>query len=126
MVLVAKRAANRGHEVVVATSNDRSDDALYRELMKHGLSCFRGSLENVQERMLGAVATCADSDWLVRLTGDNPFPDGDFVSELVAAAQREGHEYMETRSPTGGVPYGLAAEALRIGSLRGRVGAWIE
>jgi spore coat polysaccharide biosynthesis protein SpsF len=41
-VLAALRAANKGTDVIVATSEDTSDDALASELHKHEVRVVRG------------------------------------------------------------------------------------
>ena len=47
VVLAAKRAARDGLDVVVATSNDPSDDNLAATIQQHGLKCLRGALDDV-------------------------------------------------------------------------------
>ena len=117
-VLAALRAGNRGMPVVVATSDDRSDDELADVLRSHNLTTFRGPLEDVLGRYHLASVDLDDRDTIVRLTGDNVLPDGDFVQELAAAFAPSGLEYVATESLKGGLPYGLGAEAFTVGALR--------
>lgn len=116
--LCARRAANTGLDVVVATSTDASDDALQVCLCEHGVKTVRGPIEDVRARFLDASADLDDRDVVVRLTGDNVFPDGRFVEELVGALLKRGTDYICTLSPWDGLPYGLSAEAFRAGALR--------
>jgi len=118
VVLTAKRAANRGHRVVVATSVEKSDDALCELLSEAAIPFVRGSLHDVLGRYLEVAKDLADDDWLVRLTGDNVFPDGEFVGELLDAANSAGGPYLGTHSPLDGLPYGMSAEAVKVGALR--------
>src|SRR5258706_7202277 len=81
--LCALRAANRGADVVVATSTDPSDDALAGKLAEYSIKVARGPLNDVLDRFALATADLAASDLVVRLTADNVFPDWDFVEQLV-------------------------------------------
>ncbi len=117
-VLAAKRAANQGHQVVVATSVEPSDDALCETLAEAGVPAARGPLNNVLERFLEVTRDMDDNDWIIRLTGDNVFPDGSFIAELLEAARQSESPYLGTHSPFDGLPYGMSAEAVTAGALR--------
>lgn len=69
-------------EFVLATSTDSSDDAVANYARERNISCFRGSLTNVAERML-AAAHSANADVLVRLGGDSPLLDPALVDRAV-------------------------------------------
>ncbi len=118
VVLAARRAGRDGAETVVATSTDPSDDRLARTLRGHGLRHLRGPLDDVLARYVAATADLDDHDICVRLTSDNVFPDGDFVTRLVDAAERSAAGYAGFSGGVEGLPYGLAGEALRVGLLR--------
>jgi spore coat polysaccharide biosynthesis protein SpsF len=65
------RLAERVADVVVATSDDRSDDSIFDFAGSIGVRCVRGPLEDVLARTLVAVrATGADA--IVRMPGDKP------------------------------------------------------
>jgi len=68
--------------VVIATSTDPSDDPLDSFAKSAGIGCFRGSLNNVGERMLGAAASVG-ADAFVRLNGDSPLLDPSLVDRAV-------------------------------------------
>src|SRR2546427_12368463 len=74
-VLCALRAANRGGNVVVATSTDPSDDVLAAKLSEYSINIARGPLNDVLERFRLATTDLAAGDLVVRLTADNVFPD---------------------------------------------------
>lgn len=117
-ILAALRAGNRGMQIIVATSNDPSDDELAATLLAHNLPTFRGPLDDVLGRYCQASADFGDDDIIVRLTGDNVVPDGEFVQGLAAALVDSGLEYFTTDSRSGGLPYGLGAEAFTVSALR--------
>ena len=118
VVLAARRAAQGGIETVVATSDHASDDRLAAALRQHGLRHVRGPLDDVLARFIAATADLDDGDICVRLTSDNVFPDGDFVSRLIEAAERSAQGYAGLSGGAEGLPYGLAGEAIRVGLLR--------
>ena len=118
VVLAAKRAARDGLEVVVATSEDPSDDALTATIMHHGLSCLRGPLDDVLSRFILSTADLADDDICVRFTSDNVFPDSDFAVRVADAAEKSTGGYAGFSGGADGLPYGLAGEAFRVGLLR--------
>lgn len=115
VVLVARRAARTGHEVVVATSTDADDDVIASAVTSHGITCFRGSLADPLARFVGAVADLDDEDLIVRLTADNCVPDGQFVDEIVEFVHSLDLEYVRVAT---GLPYGLGAESFTAGRLR--------
>ena len=81
-VLAALRAANKGRQVILATSVEQSDDGLVSIFEKFGLKYFRGSLDNVLDRFIGALTSWDDDTIVFRITGDNLFPDGAFIEEV--------------------------------------------
>jgi len=117
-VFCARRLGSAGHEVVLATSEDPSDDLLALTAERAGLKVFRGSLNNVLQRFVRCIADLGDDDIVVRATGDNPLPDGRFVGSLVERFSEARGDYFATTSPEDGLPYGLSAEVLRAGALR--------
>jgi len=118
-ILAALRARNRGHETMVATSVDPSDDELAEKCSSHGIRVLRGPLHDVLARYFLAVANLPDNCIVVRLTGDNLVPDGGFVGALVASFADSSCEYLAA-SP---LPCGLGGEAFSAGTLRQAHGA---
>lgn len=117
-VLAARRAANTGRTVIVATSDDRSDDGLAALLEMHGLAFHRGSLHNTLSRVVGALSAYDDRTIVFRLTADNIFPDGRLLDEIEEAFIAGGHDYMCCNGVPSGLPYGMSAEVTYLGLLR--------
>jgi spore coat polysaccharide biosynthesis protein SpsF (cytidylyltransferase family)/aryl-alcohol dehydrogenase-like predicted oxidoreductase len=117
-VLAALRASNLGLKTLVATSSERSDDALAEVLGRHEIRVFRGPLEDVLTRYALATAEFPDECVVVRLTGDNVVPDGNLVQELVSSFAGSGVEYLSQDSPQSRLPYGLGGEVFKVGTLR--------
>ena len=114
--LVARRAANTGHEVVVATSDEQYDRRIAEHLEAVGIDVVRGSLDDVLGRFVTATEGLDDGDRVVRLTGDNPVADGSLIDELLAAVDASPHDY--GRVDIDRVPEGFGAEVFSARVLR--------
>ncbi len=68
--------------LVLATSDDASDDALVETCLAHDIRCVRGSLNDVLGRFQSAIG--AGCDVVVRITGDCPLIDPELVSAHIA------------------------------------------
>lgn len=117
-VLAARRVARDGLDVVVATSTEPEDDLLARTLSDAGLNVLRGPLHNVLARFVMATADLPDEAICLRLTSDNPGPDADFLRLLVDQFRNSGAHYLAYGNNGAWLPYGLSAEAFRVGDLR--------
>lgn len=117
-VLAAKRAGNTGIPVVVATSTEASDDAFSGLLELHGLSVFRGPLDNTLSRFTGALAGLDDETIVFRLTADNVVPDGALLEELEAYFVERRLAYAACSGVDSGLPYGVSVEVTRAKYLR--------
>lgn len=118
VLLSALRAMNTGIPLYLATSTECEDNAIMELAEENGIFCHRGPLNDVYTRFLGAISDLSDDSWIVRLTGDNCFPDGDFIEALIDQAERSNLNYLGTSSPLDRLPYGLSAEVFRAGALR--------
>ena len=117
-VLAARRAANCGDQVVAALADEPLAPLLGSAFQAAGIEAQHGSPHDVLARFETAVSDLADDAIVVRLTADNPLPDGDLVREVVAAVDRGGDVYAEIVWPAAGLPYGIAVEAFRASALR--------
>jgi spore coat polysaccharide biosynthesis protein SpsF len=71
-------------DVVVATSRSELDDEVEQWCALHEVSCYRGSENDVLSRYIEASAPYAP-DYVMRVTGDCPFIDYEFATEVVRA-----------------------------------------
>ncbi len=117
-ILAAKRAANTGRDVVIATSDEWSDDKLADVALAYGVKCFRGSLNNTLNRVVEALSVYADDTVVFRLTGDNVFPDGALLDEIEKDFLSKGEAYMSCNGVLSGLPYGVSAEVTYLKYLR--------
>lgn len=65
------RKAETVDEVIVATSTKTADDIVARYADRAGATVFRGSEDDVLDRMFSA-ATEVNAETVVRITGDSP------------------------------------------------------
>lgn len=119
IVLCAKRAL-RGtdYDLVVATTDDPSDDALIPVLEQHKIKYIRGPLHDVLKRFVIASDGMEDDDLVVRLTGDNPVVDSDFIKLILESHDKAALPYTRSLSPFDRLPYGASAEVIEPGLLR--------
>ena len=107
-VLAAKRAANTGRDIIIATSLEPSDDGLVALIQSYGLKCFRGSLENTLDRVVNALSAYNDQTIVFRLTADNVFPDGALLDEVEQEFLDNELEYLCCNGEHSGLPYGMS------------------
>jgi spore coat polysaccharide biosynthesis protein SpsF len=103
-------------KIVVATSSDPSDDPLARLVGNLGFALFRGSLDDVLGRFVGAVAA-HPAEHVVRLTGDCPLADPDVIDAVVAHHIANAVD-ATTNSVEPTFPDGLDVEVVRADVLR--------
>jgi len=118
VVLAAKRAGNKGKEVLVVTSNDRSDDQMCEELLKNNINFFRGSLTNVLGRIVSALEGYNENTIVFRLTADNLFPDGELLDEIENDFINNKTNYLSCHDADSGLPVGLSVEIMLLKTLR--------
>jgi spore coat polysaccharide biosynthesis protein SpsF len=102
---------------VVATSTDPSDDRLADVLAADGIAVFRGPLDDVLARFVGALDACP-AEHVVRLTGDCPLVDPAIIDATVDRHLQRGADYTQNRLETKGFPKGQDVEAMTAAALR--------
>jgi aryl-alcohol dehydrogenase-like predicted oxidoreductase/spore coat polysaccharide biosynthesis protein SpsF (cytidylyltransferase family) len=117
-VLVARRAANTGRKVIVATSNDSSDDSFASLIESENIECFRGSLTNTLSRFVNALADYDDDTVVIRLTADNIVPDGALIDEMEEYFFSNELKYLGSVGKESGLPYGVSVELMWLRHLR--------
>ncbi len=87
--VLVERLRSSNIEWWLATTDELIDDitAIWgREL---GINVYRGSTDDVMSRFT-AIIREVTADWVVQVTADNPFMDGQMVSKLIATANSAG------------------------------------
>jgi spore coat polysaccharide biosynthesis protein SpsF len=86
------RKADTVDEVIVATSTKTADDIVARYADRAGVTVFRGSEDDVLDRMFSA-ATAANAETVVRISGDCPLVDRDVIDAVVDRRVTESADY---------------------------------
>lgn len=102
-------------EIIVATSSSTSDDAITEFAEASGISCYRGSLKDVADRMLGAARESA-CDAFVRISGDSPLIIPDLVDTGVSLF-RDKQPDLVTNVQTRTFPKGQSVEVIAVDSM---------
>jgi spore coat polysaccharide biosynthesis protein SpsF len=103
-------------EVVIATTGHESCDPLAEVALAAGAKVFRGSEENVSERVAVAMEE-AGADIVVQLTGDNPLVDPAIIDELIRQCVAGGCDFV-TNARMPGYPEGFEVQVMPIETLR--------
>jgi len=104
-------------DVVVATSDERSDDTIAAFCEERAVTCVRGPLDDVLARFVLAVEHVGNPPVVVRLTADNPTVDRFAVEAALAALRHAPDPGVSNHHPGRINPYGYAVEALRTSAL---------
>lgn len=99
-------------EIVLATTDAEKDNIIIDIAETYGAKWFRGSEENVLDRMFNA-AKLTEADIAVRVTSDNPLTDPDNIDRLVIEQVKANADYCWTD----GLPIGVGAESISIAAL---------
>jgi spore coat polysaccharide biosynthesis protein SpsF len=78
--------------LVVATSQEPSDDAIQSFCDARGVPCYRGALHDVLARFHGAVGAFGPAEHVIRLTADCPLIDWTVIDAAVALQRSEGSD----------------------------------
>ncbi|MBF9253778.1 glycosyltransferase family protein [Pontibacter sp. 172403-2] len=112
-VVARAQQAKAIQQVIVATTDQPSDDAIAAFCQRKGLPCFRGAAEDVLDRFFQA-ANKYRLDVVVRLTGDNPF----IMPETIDYAVQKHSEARVDYSITEGLPLGTNVEVVSFAALQ--------
>lgn len=115
------RRARRIDQLVVATSDQASDEPLAEVLQRAGVELFRGPLDDVLGRFLGALEAFP-ADHVVRLTADCPLADPGLIDAAIDRHLATGADYTANRVASAGYPKGQDVEVITAQALR-RAGA---
>ncbi|MBZ5705059.1 MAG: glycosyltransferase family protein [Acidobacteriia bacterium] len=103
------------NEVVVATTEDAADDAIVRECERLGVTCFRGSEDDVLDRYHRAARACG-AEAIVRITSDCPLIDPELVDDTIRIFLEERGDYGSNVFPRT-FPRGLDTEVFTAAAL---------
>jgi spore coat polysaccharide biosynthesis protein SpsF len=94
-------------EIYICTSVEPIDEILEDVARRNNVKIYRGSAEQVIERML-SVAKIERADVLLRITGDNPFTSFEYLDLQLEMMQEHALDYVRLID----VPLGATAEVM--------------
>mgnify|MGYP001454945949 CR=1 FL=1 len=103
--------------IILATSDQVSDDPLFEFAKSKSLRCHRGSLDDVALRVLTA-ADEMHADAAVRVCGDSPLLDHNQVDKFISIFRREDQMDLVTNVQHRTFPKGQSIEILNFVSFK--------
>ncbi len=98
--------------IIVATSDESTDDPIANYCKQNEIDIFRGSLNNVSQRF----ADCMEAnelDYAVRINGDNVFTDAHLIDEAVHKAVINQYDFVSNvKGRT--YPTGMSVEVVKV------------
>ena len=107
------RRCRRVDRLVVAISDDRTDDVLADVLEGAGVDVFRGSLKDVLARYAGALEAKGPAEHMLRLTGDCPLIDWEVIDAVIDRHLETGADYTANTWGRRTFPKGLDADIVK-------------
>jgi spore coat polysaccharide biosynthesis protein SpsF len=107
------KAAKRIGEIVICTSTNPQDDPFHEIAQREGVSCYRGSEDDVLMRLLEAASEHG-LDYFVNITADCPLIDPLFINRTVDEYERTHADLVRfDLLPRGQGPNGIKVSALK-------------
>ncbi len=109
-----RKAEIEDYSITLAIPDEPESAQLEELARKWKVGVYYGSEKDVLSRYLGASSQLKDTDYIVRLTGDNPFPD---IPAFNSMANRLIPHPVDYAYPLG-LPLGMGFEFVRVNALR--------
>lgn len=103
--------ATKIDDIIVATTVSEKDDKIEEWCNENNVHCFRGSEENVLNRYYSA-SQAFPSDYVVRITADDPFKEPKVIDAVISKLIEEGYDHVTNNLPPS-FPEGLDCEAFK-------------
>ncbi len=111
------RQSRRLETLVLATSDDASDDPLVAYAQSLDLAVVRGDLADVLGRFQRVLETFGQATEVARLTADCPLTDPQVLDDLIDVRRASGADYANNTAPRT-FPHGLDVEVMTAEVLR--------
>jgi len=102
-------------DIIVATTVSEKDDKIEEWCKENNVHCFRGSEDNVLNRYYSA-SEAYPSDYVVRITADDPFKEPKVIDAVITKLIEEGYDHVTNNLPPS-FPEGLDCEAFKKSAL---------
>ncbi len=121
-VIQSVKQAKFSKKIVIATSINKSDDRLYNYLKKMNMLVFRGSLNNVAER-LKSVAEYFKFKFFIRICADSPLIDGRIIDKVILLYKKnkKNVDIITNTFPKKTFPKGMSVELIKTSILKDNI-----
>lgn len=107
--------------IILATSNESSDDQIANFAKEYGIDCYRGSLSDVAIRFINA-AEYKEWDYAIRLNGDNIFAEIELLREIERISSLGIYDFISNvKGRT--FPKGMSVESVRVEYFKSKLSA---
>jgi spore coat polysaccharide biosynthesis protein SpsF (cytidylyltransferase family) len=106
--------------LVIATSISAADDAIEEIATRLGVTCYRGDEQDVLGRFVNCCNNYHFTDYIIRICGDNPFLQPEFLRELMEGSVEKEVDYIShavNQIPAIRTHFGFFAEMVRVSAL---------
>jgi len=121
-ILERLRKCSTFHQIIVATSDNRTDDPIAEYCRKNNTVCFRGPLQNVAKRFY-MVLEENNLDAFVRVCGDSPMLDQKLIDQGVKLFKK-GYDLVTNILPRT-FPSGQCVEVVNTKTFKNSFGSFI-
>lgn len=99
-------------QIIIATSEEKSDDVISSYCKQQNWNCYRGSLQNVAQRFHESGVDLG-VDYLIRINGDNLFLDIPLLESMIKLASSGKYDFISNvKGRT--YPKGMSIEIVRL------------
>ena len=99
------------NKIIIATSNQQTDDKILQYCIRQRFRCYRGDLENVSKRLL-AAAQFEGAEAFIRINGDSPLIDPKIIVQGIEFFNSGRYDLVTNTSPRS-FPVGQSVEVIR-------------
>lgn len=116
--IIARLRNIQNEDISIAVAIPEYDEQLLAFITSEpSVSYIQGDEYNVLSRYITASEHLRENDFVVRLTGDNPFPDQSVLAIMAQQLQSHPVDYAYPR----GLPLGMGFEFIRVNALRSQL-----
>ncbi|MBN2900104.1 MAG: hypothetical protein JXO44_15165 [Clostridia bacterium] len=100
------------HDIVIATSDEDSDNQIECFCQERGIRCYRGDLDDVAKRFYDA-ARFGGFDYAIRINGDNVLIDTDVLKDMIDICKTKAYDFLSNvKGRT--FPKGMSVEIVNV------------
>ena len=100
-------------DIIICTTNEKSDDELIDFLEKNNFSYFRGSTKDILDRFLGASIKF-NSDFIIAIDGDDIYCDPNLIAKIIEEFENSNADCIKIEN----VPVGFTSFGFKVSTLK--------